>query len=148
MKEFRGEAMDDPFSSIEYSDNPNIRADMLRFISELSVNQRMALLSYYYGGFTIQEVAIAMKVPVSTATNHLESARDNVIKAFSAKSATAYIPPDVPQKSQVLMDILDGLCAESVTDEQVQRVLEPVLKMIREGKFDAPWWSRFAWRKK
>ena len=145
MRSNNGEIMDDPFNAIDYTDDPEVRANILRIISELSMNQRMALLSYYYGGFTIQEVAIAMKVSSSMATDCLEHARANVLKEFGTMSTQTHLVPDIPQRSQVLVDILNELSVEKATDEQVQRVLEPVLTMIREGKFDKPKRSRFRW---
>ena len=48
-------------------------------------------------------------------------------------------------KPSVLKEILDRYAEDTVTDEQVQRVLLPVLKMIRERKFDKPPRRRFSW---
>ena len=39
-------------------------------------------------------------------------------------------------KTSALKEIFDRYSEDSITEEQVQRVLEPVLKMIYEGKFD------------
>ena len=36
----------------------------------------------------------------------------------------------------LLGELLDSYAEETITDEQVQRVLEPVLEMIRDGVFD------------
>ena len=41
-------------------------------------------------------------------------------------------------KIPVLMEILGRCADDTITEEQVQRVLEPVFKMIWEGKFDRP----------
>jgi len=41
-------------------------------------------------------------------------------------------------KRSVLTEILVHSGEEAITDEQVQRVLDPVLKMIYEGRFEGP----------
>jgi hypothetical protein len=38
----------------------------------------------------------------------------------------------------VLKQVFDMHIEETFTDEQVRRVLEPVLRLIREGAFDRP----------
>jgi len=38
----------------------------------------------------------------------------------------------------VLKQIFDKYVEDSITDEQLFRILEPVLKRIREGAFDRP----------
>lgn len=41
-----------------------------------------------------------------------------------------------PAKTSVLKQVFDGYIEDSVTDDQVRRVLEPVIKLIRDGVFD------------
>ncbi|MDR1291820.1 MAG: hypothetical protein LBJ91_00270 [Clostridiales Family XIII bacterium] len=50
-------------------------------------------------------------------------------------------PPGFP----VLRQMLDRYADEAVTDEQVARVLAPVLAMIRAGRFDRPRGGRYSW---
>ena len=45
---------------------------------------------------------------------------------------------DNPSGAAALRRIFDYHAEETITDDQAQRVLEPVLKMIKEGKFDSP----------
>ena len=40
--------------------------------------------------------------------------------------------------TSVLKQVFDGYIEDTVTDEQVQRVLEPVLRLIRDGAFNRP----------
>ncbi len=46
----------------------------------------------------------------------------------------------------VLKQIFEKYAEDSITDEQVQRILAPVLQMIRDGKFDRR--RRFTWQAK
>jgi len=143
-KENRGVIMqDDPFNAIEYVNDPNTRAEILRTICVLPDNLRVILLLYYYGGLRIQEIAAAMNVPVGVVNDQLESARRRVFKELGMKGTYKYTVPDKPKKSLVLKEIFDKYAEETSSDEQIQRVLEPVLRMIAEGKFDKPWWYRF-----
>ena len=45
---------------------------------------------------------------------------------------------DELQNALVLKWVFDNYVNEVITDEQVQRILEPVVGMIREGQFDKP----------
>ena|GEM_PF-5439590 len=49
--------------------------------------------------------------------------------------SVVYIKDENSQKS-VLTEIFELHAIESITDEQIMRVLEPVFRMIMEGKFD------------
>jgi len=40
--------------------------------------------------------------------------------------------------SSALKQVFDGYIEDTITDEQVWRVLEPVLRLIRQGAFDRP----------
>ena len=52
---------------------------------------------------------------------------------------------EVRSQTSVLKDIFDWYVENTITNEQIQRVLEPVLRMICEGRFDRSRPSRFAW---
>jgi len=41
-------------------------------------------------------------------------------------------------KKPTLTQVFDGYIEDTVTDEQVQKVLEPVLRLIRTGAFNRP----------
>ena len=49
---------------------------------------------------------------------------DNGIKEYSS--------------STLLKDILDKYADEIITDDQLARILDPILKLIKEGRFDRP----------
>ena len=134
---------DDPFNAIEYINDPNTRAEILRTICVLPDNLRVVLLLHYYGGLRIQEIASAMNVPIGVVNNQLEGARRRVFKEFGMTGINKYTVSDKPKKSPVLKEIFDKYAEETSSDEQIQRILEPVLRMIAEGKFDRPWWYRF-----
>ena len=51
-------------------------------------------------------------------------------------SDTSRYPPGIP----ILKQIFVSYAGESITDEQIQRILEPVIREILEGRFDK--WSR------
>lgn len=53
---------------------------------------------------------------------------------------------NVRREPSVLSDVLYRCEEESITDEQVQRVLEPVLQMIHEGKFTRSPRRHYEWR--
>jgi hypothetical protein len=41
-------------------------------------------------------------------------------------------------KKSVLKQVFDRYVEDTISDEQMNRVLEPVLRLIREGAFDRP----------
>jgi len=43
-----------------------------------------------------------------------------------------------PAKTSVMKQVFDGYIEDTITDEQVYRVLEPVFRLIRQGTFDRP----------
>jgi len=54
------------------------------------------------------------------------------------------IENDAGRKPAALRDIFDWYIGETITDEQVYRVLKPVLEMIKEGKFDNSYRKRLS----
>ena len=136
-------ALNDPFNAIAYADDQSSRAEILQIICAMPLKERTVLLLHYYGGLHMKQVAIAMGLPVWAATYHLENARGHVFKELGMNSVHIEYLPDEPAGPPVLKQIFDKYAEETHTDEQVQRVLAPVLKMIAEGEFDKPWWYRF-----
>ena len=61
-------------------------------------------------------------------------------------NAIKYIGLNTALKVPVLKEIFDRYAEDTITEEQVQRVLAPVLRMIREGRFDKLRKRRFSWR--
>gem|GEM_PF-5629041 len=51
-------------------------------------------------------------------------------------------------EAPVLKLVFDKYLEDSITEEQVQRILEPVLKMILEGRFDRPPRLRVFWNRR
>ena len=43
-----------------------------------------------------------------------------------------------PVKKSAIKTVFDNYIEDTIADEQVRRVLEPVFKLIREGAFDRP----------
>ena len=43
-----------------------------------------------------------------------------------------------PARASVMKQVFDGYIEDTITDEQVWRVLEPVFRLIRQGTFDRP----------
>jgi len=41
-------------------------------------------------------------------------------------------------KTPVLKQVFDKYVEDTITEEQINRVLEPVVRLIREGAFDRP----------
>ena len=44
--------------------------------------------------------------------------------------------------------VFDGYAEDTISEEQVQRVLAPILKLIREGYFDRPRGFLGIWKRK
>ena len=75
--------IDDVEVSIEapqnlYSD----RRDLLKLIKELPVTEREAVYLFYLEGFTLQEIAEVLNVPMGTIKSRLNRARYNLHKAY------------------------------------------------------------------
>lgn len=68
-----------------------------------------------------------------------------VYKAPEMANEIIYITKKKTPKTTVLKEIFERYVEDTITEEQVQRVLEPVIRMIREGKFDKPLRNHF-WR--
>ena len=41
--------------------------------------------------------------------------------------------------------IFDRYAEETITEEQIQRILAPVIVMIFQGRFDKSFWMRYDW---
>ena len=43
-----------------------------------------------------------------------------------------------PSRKNIIRQVFDGYIEDTITDEQIKRILEPVLRRIRSGAFDRP----------
>ena len=43
-----------------------------------------------------------------------------------------------PSRRNIIKQVFDGYIEDTITDEQIKRILEPVLRRIRSGAFDRP----------
>ncbi|MCL2889038.1 MAG: sigma-70 region 4 domain-containing protein [Eggerthellaceae bacterium] len=135
----------DPFAAIEHPNDFAKRTEVIRVVNKLPGDQKIALLSYYYGGLSIREVATSMQIPRAAALNHLENAKENVLRELGLNGTTSMMAPGEQIKTPVLKQIFDKYAEESITEDQLRRVLEPVLRMINEGRFNRPRYQRFEW---
>ena len=127
------------FSLSRYVDDPKRRIDVLNIVSELPANQCVALLAHFYGGLSVEEIATVMKSSIELTDNYLESACDKILHELEVADMSVKIS-DEASKKIVLKEIFEWYETEIIIDEQIQRVLEPILQMIRDGKFDKPIW--------
>ena len=125
------------FSQSRYSNDPNKRTDVLNVVGNLPPGQCMTLLAYFYGGLSIEEIATVMKIPAGLTDEYLKSACDKVLQEFIVADLYVDISDD-SSKNAALNEIFNWYETEMITDERIQRVLEPILQMIKEGKFDQP----------
>ena len=132
------------FLPTEYTTDPEKREEVLHIVSELPVNQRLALVAYFYGGLSVQETATAMNAPLWITAKYLDTACAKVLRGLGMENLKNTTTGKTNNVS-VLKQIFDWHEAETITDEMTQRVLEPVLKMIREGKFVRSPWHRYSW---
>ena len=129
----------DPFFDIKYAIGKKTRDMVLDAVGRLPLNERIALLAYVEGGLCVSEIAQTMNVPVFIASMYLKSAQEFVMKELKETDAdTQFSETDEVVVTPVLKVVFDCYKEDTITDEQVQRVLEPVLKMIRERRFEAP----------
>ena len=133
-----------PFSA-DYVTDPGKLMEVLHIISSVPTKQQHTLLLYYYSGFCIQDIATAIEAPVWVTVMYLESARNRVLKELGMKNENMHFEPEEPPKVPVLKEIFDRYAEETITDEQLQRVLAPVLKMIQDQKFKKSRWRRYSW---
>ena len=126
------------FSAIAYVESHKTRTEVLRIISDLPENLRTALLLYYYGGLCVQEVAAAMGIKRKMAVEYLDLASESVLHELEIINASALSESDNLYRSSMLKDIFDQYAQENITDEQIMRILEPVIQMIRDGRFAKP----------
>ena len=129
---------------IEYITDSKKRTEVLQIVSELPINQRLALLIYFYGGLSISEIALSMKMPAWVTTIYLNRACKNVLRELDMTDMSI-TPSDESTDISILKNVFDWYAEKYIADEQVRRVLEPVLKMIEEGKFDVPRWRSYLW---
>lgn len=66
-------------------------------------------------------------------------------KELKMSNDATYKVTALTPKTSVLKEIFDIYEEETITEDQVKRVLEPVLKMIREGRFDRPRRRQYGW---
>lgn len=50
--------------------------------------------------------------------------------------------------TSALKQVFDGYIEDSYTDEQIRRILEPVLRLIKQGAFDRPRMFLIFWKRK
>ena len=129
------------YSRLRYANDPNKRVDVLKVISDLPPSQCMLLLSHFYGGLSVEEIATVMKIPAELTGDYLEIACDRVLHELEVANIDVNISDEASIKN-ALRDIFNWYETEIITDERIQRILEPILKMIRDGKFDQPLWFR------
>ena len=132
------------FLPIEYATDPEKRKEILHIVSKLSANQRLALVAHFYGSLSVQETATAMNVPVWVTAKYLDDACAKVIRELGMENVKM-TATDNTANASVLKEIFEWYEAEIVTDEMTERVLDPVLQMIREKKFTRPRWHRYSW---
>ena len=130
------------FLPTEYTTDPEKRKEVLHIVSELPVNQRLALVACFYGGLSVQETATAMNAPLWITAKYLDDACAKVLRGLGMENLNI---TGKTNNVSVLKQIFDWHEAETITDEMTQRVLEPVLKMIQEGKFERSPWHRYSW---
>ena len=123
------------FSQSGYATDKKKRLELLNIVSELPVNQCMTLLAHFYGGLSVEEIATVMKISAELTDDYLEIACDKVLQEIEDAVIDVNISDDASKKN-ALRDIFDWYETEIITDERIQRVLEPILQMIRDGKFD------------
>ena len=61
------------------------------------------------------------------------------------KTYDTYYEDDENIGASALRNVFDLYAEYSITEEQVERVLAPVIKMIQDGKFDKPRQKHFTW---
>ena len=125
------------YSKSRCANDPNKRLDILKVISDLPPSQCMTLLSHFYGGLSVEEIATVMKIPAELTGDYLEIACDRVLRELEVADIDMNISDEASIKI-MLKEIFDWYETEVITDERIQRVLEPILQMIKDGKFDQP----------
>ena len=110
---------------IEFRENKEKRAEVICIISDLPANLRTVLFSYEYGNLSMQDIASIMRKPLWFVAYHLENARENVMRILAMRNTNGY------NEKQVEMSF-DWYADQMITDEQVERVLKPVVKIIKE----------------
>ena len=126
------------FSTKEMS-NPRKRAETVNIINRLPIKQRTALLMYEYGRLGIEDVAEAMDTTCWLAEHHIQDAREQIrmeleINSYSTNRKT----PPKQEEEPILVQVLTKYAEETITGEQLDHVLAPVLQSIKEGEFDKP----------
>ena len=136
----RGIMQNGTFLPTEYATDPKKRDEVLHIISKLPENQRLALVAHFYGGLSVPETAMTMKISTQATAGYLNSACESVLKELGMADMCMTASGE-PADASVLKEIFNWYETETITDERIQRVLEPVLKMIREKKFERSRWS-------
>ena len=75
------------------------------------------------------------------ARNHGQSKEQAQRKHWGWLQMTDRVPcseSDEAVKIPILKRIFDAYASETITDEQLQQIVDPVVKMIREGRFNNP----------
>ena len=123
------------FSQSRYANDPNKRTDVLNVVGNLSPSQCVALLAHFYGRLSVDEIASVMKIPSELTDEYLNSACDKVLHELNVLDIGI---SDESSKKTAIKEIFDWYEEEMITEERIQRVLKPILQMIKEGKFDQP----------
>ena len=137
-------------TAVSYSDNQNMirltgrtqnlrtRTRVMRVIDRLPEQQRTSMLLRYYCGLTLRQTAEEMQMPEWTVANCLRLATEEVLHEMGIVHMDAMNTTDIydDQFGLLIRQALHRHAQESISDEQIERVLAPIKKMIREGTFD------------
>ena len=130
--------------SIEGVENANHRARAVRVISELPQYQQTVFLMCDYGLLSIEETAASMKISSRMAASYLRSARARVQREIEGKDEITSYNANETYNESAFKPALEAYAQETITDEEIDNALDPILKEIDEGRFDKPKRSRYS----
>lgn len=87
---FEGQADEtESFSPESSVDKEELKTEVMEALKELSAEKRTCVMMRYFNDMSVNEIANAMEVPVSTVKNRLFDARRELKKLFERKGITA-----------------------------------------------------------
>jgi len=114
------------------------RAEICKAIAKLPIEQRTALMIHEFGGLSNNEVAKSMDMSPIRVIQTLNAAWRNVGKELGVETELADDGLFSYKDRIALKKIFDSHAEETITDEQVERMINPILQRIREGEFNQP----------
>jgi len=129
--------MEDTFHSLIRVEDPEMRAQVTQAVERLSGKERTVMLLHHYSDLSVEQTAEAMKITGQRVAKHLVRAQERVFDEVGEKYMSSFDTTYDSSENSTLRQLFDEHAAETITDEQLNRIIAPIGRMINAGCFNS-----------